>query len=657
MEFVTPTAQGAPSYTGASEGIRTSANTSIGTLFEGLADALGKGVTAVDEGIKAKIEQDVFDQVDAVQAEFGIPEATDLQADPGEKSFRTMPIGVQRAGAQLDTLQQAYQSGALRESHYWARMNSMVRQLRGKYPGYRAEIDQMVSSVTGARPANALRSALFAEWNASQNEGLSEEDKFVNANQDTIPPDYWDRKGTPSAYTLDEVRAYSSKKNRMRFEMDTRSKEMDLEASRDNLVKKDVTRNFSADATQIVNSVLLDVNQGIGKTFQDLTARVEEFRAASARGDPATAQQLEQLKAAVAQVGPEMQMTLYRHYAGNPHYTSMMTEPEVQAAISQAMQPITLLQQAIADEDFGLAKSVMAHNAALQNDATREILNEIPQTRRLAALSSLIGADGMSLAMIADPAGTSALTTVLKSNAEAGMLLGESDLKTSFDEGIKHEADANYFNALASWGNVIEGTAAGAIPAQVFSNKVQAMFSPGSDAVLNDPQYFKNDASRFKFFQEMASPAISQGMAKLRDQGFTAEWDTYQRWVARNFTTLFMSKVRQLHDLRTSPDQFYRVEWNDAGSRFDVDFRLFGDVTMQSVARTELNQLNSAIQVVRPIIEYGKGDVPFEIMDIFQEMGYDPKAGTSPHFIQKLIDAVTNAMSKRGPDEEGSQNG
>src|SRR5690606_9277761 len=249
----------------------------------------------------------------------------------------------------------------------------------GKYPGYRAEIDQMVASVTGARPANALRQALFSEWNAATSGGLSEEDKFVNQNQDTIPPDYFQRKGTPQAYTLDEVRAYSAKKNQMKFEMETRSRQMTLEKEQNALVTEDVKRNFNADATQLVYSTLMDVNTGLGKTFQEVQAQIGEFQKLVEQGSPADQQQIEQLKASIPQLALQMEDMLYRHYAADPNYSERLEETDVKNSIAMALRPLRLLQSAMADDNFGLMKSVAASIEAQMNDSKREVLCDIPQ--------------------------------------------------------------------------------------------------------------------------------------------------------------------------------------------------------------------------------------------------------------------------------------
>lgn len=258
---VKPQAQLPNSYVGLSEGIRADRPQGVGMLFEGLAHALDSGVKEADRNVKANIEKDIFDEVDAVQGEFGVPDATDMQADADEKSFRTGPIGVQRANEQLQRLQLAYEQGNLKESHYWARMNNMVRQLRGKYPGYRSEIDQMVASVTGARPANALRAALFDEWRAeaSKESSLSKLEDWAIKNG-RLPVDYYQRKQENNPYTQTELAAYVARKQRDEAERSDRRAALAENAERGTATTKDVEKAFRTEASQTVTTILQDLS-------------------------------------------------------------------------------------------------------------------------------------------------------------------------------------------------------------------------------------------------------------------------------------------------------------------------------------------------------------------------------------------------------------
>lgn len=649
-EFVTVQESQPGSFTGRSAGIQASPNTAISGLFEGLSTALAGGVTAVDEGIKSNIEKDIFDAVDDVQAEFGVPEATDLQADPDEVSGRTMPTGVQRANQQLETLQSAYVAGNLKESHYWARMNNMVRQLRGKYPGYRAEIDQMVAGVTGQRPANALRNALFSEWGRSQSEGLSEKDKFVNQNLEYLPPDYFD---APEKYSYDQLRAFVSKKQRTRVELDARKSELDYLAKQDQATDKVIEDSLNADMTQIVYSTLLDVEAGLGRNFSEVSQTIDRFQQMQASGSTATGQELEQLKAMASGLDQEFNTLLYQHWASNPHY-SKMSEEAVRTATQKALMPVRMLQQAIADENFGLAKSVAASIEVMNSDTQRQLLRDIPQLQRLSALNDLVGPTVTQLAMTLDKKGTSVLTEVLSNSAEAGHLLGGETMRQSFDVGIDKNAGADYFMVLADWGRLLDGVASGDIPQSIFLNKINAMFSRDNDAIMNDPKYFANDESKFNYFKTVASPQISQKMIGLKNQGFTEEYNIYSRWVARNFVTLFQSQLSGLTDLSSDPNDSYDVKWNEQTGRFSVDWRIAGPWTVRSPVRSSLNDLNESIQLMRPIFAAEGVDTNEQLMGLFQEAGYDQNPDRRWTFVVEMGIALANSLGV-GSDGQASE--
>lgn len=115
--------------------------------------------TEADKYNQRAIENQAKTQLDNVNNEFGVRERTDLDDEAGTAT----PGQINDSEKELNRMQKAYKQGQLSETTYWARVNSVSRQLRANYPAYRDQIDKMVSGYTGAKPANALRRALQSE--------------------------------------------------------------------------------------------------------------------------------------------------------------------------------------------------------------------------------------------------------------------------------------------------------------------------------------------------------------------------------------------------------------------------------------------------------------------------------------------------------------
>lgn len=196
MAVFNPDAGGVPSpnmpdQTGASRGLP--ANRSFEALFSGIGDAVGGVTAAIDSDIKTSIRNDAVNIFEDSNKPYDLPPA-DLAK--GTESVRT--------------LQAAWEQGKLSDVHYYGLLNTELKSMRAKYPGYEDVVDSTIQEVTGVRPANAFRNAIISELNA-QAEGMADTEKawktWENSNQSTIAflyPDYFQQ---PDKYNRAEVRS------------------------------------------------------------------------------------------------------------------------------------------------------------------------------------------------------------------------------------------------------------------------------------------------------------------------------------------------------------------------------------------------------------------------------------------------------------------
>lgn len=685
-----PQAQPPGSYVGLSEGIRSSPNTAIGALFEGLASTLDAGIKEQDRNIKANIEKDIFDEVDAVQAEFGVPDATDLEADADEASFRTAPAGVQRAKQQLDVLQTAYERGALKESHYWARMNNMVRQLRGKYPGYRGEIDQMVSSVTGARPANALRSALMSEWEAEANKESSMS-KLVDwaTKNGRLPVDYYVRESSENPYT--EVELASHVASKTRHEADIRDRQLELAHMKENdtLNVRDAERAFRLEASHFVTTTLQDASTTVGTNFQQVQAKVREAQAAQASGKPLPQAEVDQLRGMMGQLQQDIRTALHQKFLqswdGDPNHSyaaSGLDKTQMEAVIAQAMVPLDVLNQSLSAENpYGVLGATSAWLEAQKFDSQRELLRDMPFAQKLSAVSQLMGADAVSLLFSLSPTSQVAVDEAMKDYWTLQM--AAPDEGTTMSDAVRNLQEkgrgAESVNSLTTqWTKMADQVAGGEIPLEAVQGGVKFMFGPGSEAVLSQ----LDDESRFLYFKKVSSPMVSKQMMALRDQGDVESWQMYSKWTANVFQVLFRQQVESLQNLNAHG---IFVDWSPQTSSFTVTTRdtqqggggIVGRVfpgTIQEANRRgqqyaaaqwqqRIQPLNDAIRIIEPLIKDAKGDTSLEMLELLTQMGFlpsespemtgIPSTGRPVSLVTALIDAIRGS-SKTQEKSNGS---
>lgn len=156
---------GTPDYTRMSQG--SIPDTSTATLVKDLGETFIAGVNAVDQGIKSFLRDDLAKEIDATRDDSIKQTAVDTEALLG----KTKPEVPPDLEASLDRASRMSKAKALKstsDTHYYAQLDSTVRNARARFPAYRDYIDDYVSKLTGVVPANALRRALQGQQAALQ---------------------------------------------------------------------------------------------------------------------------------------------------------------------------------------------------------------------------------------------------------------------------------------------------------------------------------------------------------------------------------------------------------------------------------------------------------------------------------------------------------
>lgn len=655
---VTPQAERPESFLGYSRGIDSEfRNDGLGQLFSNLAQFGEQAVEGADAMVKEDILDKIYEESEAIGDEFGVGDATLFQSDAEGK--KPLPAQLGAAGENLDRLQSAYQQGALRESHYWARLNSMVRQLRQKYPGYREEIDQMVSGVTGAKPANALRNALFNEWAASasgENSMADLEDWAIKNGH--LPADYYARQEQGTPYTHTELKSYVARRNATEVDRAARRAALAEEMEHGTLNEQTALRTFRIETIQYANTIMTDVNSVIGNNFSVITQRVEEARRAVERGEPIAQQSLETIRGQIIDLRTSMQQKLHAFFTeplrdGDPNssYAAYVDPKKAEEVIQQALRPMLLMEDALVNENWGLLKSVTASVEARKLDAEREIIDGIPLLPTLNAAKDLIGPEAMDLLLSTSPELQVPLVKSLVDYANArSVATPGANIVQDFQLGEQSDMPPEYYNALIdTWTNSIKQLSSGKLPVEAIQKKVDYMFGPSSMAVLEH----LDSPSRMEYFRKVASPGVTKQMQKLRDMGDLQSWDTYQQWVSRSFMVLMQNKVQTIQNAGQSIfNPGMQVLWDNNASQFRlVDTQpnknstpILGNLIDAGggldalTAQSAVNDLNTAIRTVKPIIEDNGGEAGPEVYELLRQMGFSPDE--QDDFVSALMGSI-----------------
>lgn len=140
-------------FTRVSQGWR---DNTVGEFLKDAGDTLSLGVKVVDDTYKKLVRDDARAQTDDIQN--ATIDELQLHAGMGTPKMRAdrTPDEVARFVERARRFQSGVNAGNVKESSYWAMLDTGARQLRSRYPGYRDTIDDAFKEFTGQVPANAL---------------------------------------------------------------------------------------------------------------------------------------------------------------------------------------------------------------------------------------------------------------------------------------------------------------------------------------------------------------------------------------------------------------------------------------------------------------------------------------------------------------------
>lgn len=641
----TPAPQPAGNYTGASQGIYADRNDALGRLFGNLAGALETGIQAADQAIIADIEEQAFMETELVRNEFGVGSATDLQFEEGTGKPR--PAALSDALDHLEGLQAAYEQDGVKQSHYWARMNNAVRQLRARYPGYRKEIDAIVSGLVGTTPANALQSSLFSEWNAASGGGSGSDPyrSLVERISSSIglPDQFFADAEAGNPWTSTELLKYESRVQRHAWESQDARNRMTEASQANTLTEEQTTANWRVETTTIVSDALSSSFTVFGKTFGEIQNVFNQMQRDAEAGQPWGEQERLGVLAALDQLMEKIYGDLHARsnesWDGNDlslSYRGKLPGNVIEETIQQALAPLQRMRVALgAENEFPVFIGIAAMNEAVQTDRAWTVLQN-EYLGLAGAVKDVLGEQSMGIILGADSTNAVAAVESLRQldAMEAGT--GRGNIAASIDRAEQYapgHVQEVLSENLDNWERFISEFAAGRLPTEGLGNAVTYWFSQPPQTIFSK----LTEASQHEYFRRVASPEVTRQLLALRAEGNEEAWVQYQEWVSGAFIHLFRRNVDTMSELVRNQDITATWDPRITGFRFHVTTPLFSYDTTLSERE---NGLNQAIRAIHPILNENNEETPVELFALLNTMGFDMNAPDNPSFIQAMFDAL-----------------
>lgn len=334
-------------------------NRAFETLFSGLTETASNVMQIQDTKNQLDIQEDARQIFDSVNEEFGVSAPT--------------PDGVSEGLEQIQTLQNALSQGKISEVNYYGRLATLSKQLRSKYPGYESIVDSTIQSVTGTRPANAYRDALFSEIGRLSSEASDSEkakQKWLDQNAGIVGAIFGDDYfNNPDKYDFDVVQAEVGKFKGRAELIETENKELTLMAKRGEFNDKRAARSLDRDFAFITESTL---SRSVGANSPSFQDTLNQF-IAKGGGSP---EELDQFIGVISQAETELRASLLQRGRNKYVAPGLVSNDQLNKAIDDALYPIKAAKEAVLGGDFKLAAKYATINKNISDKSMNDLLQD-----------------------------------------------------------------------------------------------------------------------------------------------------------------------------------------------------------------------------------------------------------------------------------------
>lgn len=596
------------------------ADTSAGNLLGNVGDLFKDKIVADDKIIKQRVREEVTEGVDRVRGEHGVDAVAKMQAGVVDKP---LPEEIAAAGDELDKLTQARRSGRLKDSHYWGRVETIARQVRHRYPGYREHVDNVIADLTGTTPANRIIQELEQEARAGATSEEKAHDYWLKqASQEGVAGDYVQRKQMGKPYSTDELIQVTSLAREKKLKIENIKSDLATRKSTNEVVTTEAKRGFASELHFGFNTMMKSVTSPFGKNYQEFQENVARMRSA---GDtrPYSEQEQTQLRQMWAtQIrAPALAWArdaAYKDLPGRPgvNWASLIVDgKEVEDVLKGFEKQLQMTEDAMVNKDWGILTANAARTEAIQHsDHLAALLGPDGDFwRSVENLKRMAGPNYVALNILNSSEDLPKMSRAIRDRSIIGMATEGKPIKEAFEDGKKANAGKEYYRTVIKDSlGVLQNPAAS--PA-IVKNTATALFGPKNEGFLgmvSDPH---------TLYMTMASdPRVIDNIYKTGDR---ATIENYKNWVTSNFTGVMTSAGNEANNIVLNR-RYQQLEYDPKSFSFRI------------------------IQTGRPPT-IGRDGVPTPV-DLAEKFVNEPAAKAAVDKLNLGIQGVVNMIKKDGGD-------
>lgn len=628
--------------TRASEGYR--GNTAFGSLLEAFGTGIKQGTEAAYQGTVGYVRQDLTKEVDRVRSDYGVDAAVD--AKTGLDNKKVLPQELNDAGDRLQMLNDAYKAGTLRESNYRAQLELTSRQMRYRYPGFREEIDGIMSNLTGSVPANALVHSLREEALAKHHTDEDSEAKRLGRMEDKaaeegVPmPPGWTGPGTVS---LGDFQKHYNNES---------AKKYNNAAIQDDIkTKGDQRGERSGAATDALN---VRMKQEIGSIFDTQIGMIAKDSAQlkSTLSKMQSGQKLnpDEMTAANAMLGRIRAQVNERKAAIKLEYAPLLKSDQIDGILSNMDARVNNFEDDLHNQRTGLL-NFHANAAKIETDATKyDLLKNAPGFGTLAATKDALGPQ-LSDFVLRNAQLTKGLEQYLVGKATDELVTPDTPVGKILDDVQRNKgASKESLDAILNIAKTI--TAHPDTPSKATGIVLDNLYSDGVNLLARAPSDKKGD-----FVLQMSSPGYIQALqTKLKNGDISQDqWNKYKTWLQDTATTALRIEASTANQMKNTR-QYVTLQYNpktftlDTVPRPDAPARTFISGTiekgLEKEAQGSVDQVNRMLMGLANMYKAEGTDPNTELPQMIEKMGIFMNQQRQPTQIESVWSLMQEAAKK-----------
>ncbi len=628
-----------------------SGNDGTGDFLSGLGGLITTAVSGTQQTIKADISEGLREDVDLIRGEeFGVNDATNFQADVGEDIQVATPSGLAKSGQELDRLKQAYSNGRLRESHYWARLNSSVRQMRARYPGHSDFIDQKIASLTGGIPANRVRQELEREATAANSGDTPEKRRlrFIASNAEYLPADWEEREGTNKQYTFNQLVAHAGQTQRRKIEQQERERQLDLSDANAKTAKRKIKEALQFKVTDSISDLMGQATGTLGRQYGELLEQMKEYEQIR-KSRPLTEEETRQVRLGLANIkntiSASIESVVNSPIREGTHvtYRHKLSGDDIKEATSAANLIVARVEKAMTDGNFGILTDAAVRAKANQESTRAAMLDQYPQLLQVEQIRGSLGDPVVNQMYTTNEKFRGSFEHMLSSIAMTSVASGAKTLNEAVDDAKRETDDPAVFrNILNKFSKVLSDKD---IKDESISNIAVSVFS--SDSLPRGKTFTSkfSKGEREDIFLKLTQEGVANRLFYTRNGDGGKPWDTFKGWTRTNSHSLLKTLVEDANSLIINR-RFQKLGFDKNNFLFTLEEREgASDRFFTDIASGNANPVAGAINLFNETVDI---DLPGESLDI----GVSSTARNTVNRLNKLTRGLVSVWKAEGKDVE-----